>query len=211
MAVGVVIFDYGEVLSLAANQSIHQELIHITGLPEEIFEKYYWAYRQDYDAGVFSGEAYWEKIAASAGVSFTPEQITRLVDLDARMWMDLNEHMLTWHSELKAAGVRTAILSNMGTDVLRALRRDFSWLSDFDVLIWSCEAGCAKPDPSIYSHAIEKLGIPAGEALFIDNLEENIAAARAAGLQGIVFRDIAQLSRELKDGDFNIPLPKAFS
>jgi FMN phosphatase YigB (HAD superfamily) len=71
--------------------------------------------------------------------------------------------------------------------------------------------GVAKPDAGIYLHAIEKLGIPPGEALFIDNLEENIRAAEAAGLHGIVFRNMEQLARDLKLRGFNIPLPQTVS
>jgi putative hydrolase of the HAD superfamily len=209
MAVRAVILDYGEVISLAANQGIHREMIEISGLPEETFEKYYWAYRTDYDAGTLNGRTYWEKIAESAGTRFTPQQIERLAWLDARMWMDLNGAMIAWHGDLKAAGLQTAILSNMGEDVLAAIRSDFSWIHDFDVLVWSCEVGSAKPHPAIYAHAIEKLGLKAEEALFIDNLEENILAARAAGLQGIVFRDIEQLARDLHTGGYEIPLPRA--
>jgi FMN phosphatase YigB (HAD superfamily) len=60
-------------------------------------------------------------------------------------------------------------------------------------------------------HAIEKLGIKPQEALFIDNLEENIRAAEAAGLHGIVFQNIEQLGRDLRRRKFNIPLPKVVS
>jgi putative hydrolase of the HAD superfamily len=209
MPVSTVIFDYGEVISLAANQDARREMLQTAALPQELFERHYWDYRDDYDAGVLRGRAYWDRIAASAGTEFSHDQIIRLMEHDARMWMDLNPDMLAWHADLRRAGLRTAILSNMGEEVLKALRRDFSWLNNFDTLVWSCEAGCAKPDAAIYRHAIEKLAIRPEEGLFIDNLEPNIRAAQEAGLQGIVFKNVEQLRAELQERNFDLPLPGA--
>jgi putative hydrolase of the HAD superfamily len=208
MNLRAVIFDYGEVLSRPANQSVYKQLVEISGLPEDLFQKYYWAYRLDYDAAILSGRTYWEKIAEEVGAKFTPEQIERLIERDARMWMDINEPMLAWAIEIKRAALLTAILSNMGEDVLRAMRQSFPWLAQFDALIWSCELGIVKPDPAIYLDAIEKLGVQPEEALFIDNLEVNVVGAEAAGLNALLFTNIEQLSRDLRQRGFDIPLPQ---
>ena len=55
MHLRAVIFDYGEVLSKPANQSVYKQLVEISGLPEDLFQKYYWAYRLDYDAAILNG------------------------------------------------------------------------------------------------------------------------------------------------------------
>ena len=208
MHLRAVIFDYGEVLSKPANQSIHKELLEIASLPEDIFEKYYWANRLDYDAAILNGRTYWEKIAQEAGTEFVPAQIERLIERDARMWMDIDEAMLAWTLQIKRSGLRTGILSNMGEDVLRAMRQHFDWLAHFDALIWSCELGIVKPDPAIYLDAVQKLGVKPEEALFIDNLEVNVTGAEAAGLHSIVFKNIDQISREVRKRGLDVPLPQ---
>jgi len=48
--------------------------------------------------------------------------------------------MLAWAGQLQEAGIRTAILSNMGPEVLRYMRQEFSWLGTFEQHTWSCEA-----------------------------------------------------------------------
>ena len=207
MHLRAVIFDYGEVLSQPANQAAHRELVEATGLPLEIFEAHYWANRLDYDAAILSGCTYWEKIAREAGTKFTSEQIKRLIALDTRMWMDINEAMLSWALEIQRFGLRIGILSNMGEDVLRAMRQDFPWIHKFDALVWSCELGIVKPDAAIYRHAVRQLGINADEALFIDNLEVNVTAAKQAGLHSLVYKDIAQLGRDLRRHNFDLPDP----
>ena len=207
LPLGAVIFDYGEVLSQPANAIAHRELIETSGLPEEIFEKYYWAYRLDYDASILNGRTYWEKVASDAGTRFSSQQVDRLIALDMRMWMDINEPMLSWALEIQRFGLRIGILSNMGEDVLRGMRQDFPWLQKFDALIWSCELGIVKPDPAIYEHAIGRLGVEAPEALFLDNLEVNVTAAQKTGLQSIVFKDIVQLGRDIRAHEYDLPDP----
>ncbi len=209
MHLRAVIFDYGEVLSGPENQSVYRELLEISKLPEGLFQKNYWKYRLDYDAAILNGRTYWEKIAEESGAEFTAAQIDRLIERDARMWMDINEPMLAWALSIKSSGLRTAILSNMGEDVLRAMRKSFAWLEKFDALIWSCELGIVKPEPAIYLEAIRKLGVQPQEALFIDNLEVNVAGAEAAGLHAIVFNNIEQLARDLRGREFDLPLPQA--
>jgi putative hydrolase of the HAD superfamily len=67
----------------------------------------------------------------------------------------------------------------------------------FDVVVDSAFVGTRKPEPEIYAITLERLGLPAGACAFIDDLEANVAAARHAGMQGIVFRGTAQAIAEL--------------
>lgn len=207
MSIRAVILDYGEVISKPANAAVHREMLAIAAMPEALFDKLYWDLRLDFDAGLLNSHAYFQKIAQLEGKSFTRAQLEQLTECDARMWMDVNELMLAWTKELKRAGLLTAVLSNIGDGVLNAMRRGFPWLAQFDKRIWSCEIGIVKPNAAIYLYAVEQLGVRPDEALFIDNLAPNVAGAEAAGLHGIVFEDVEQLSRELLRRGFRLPLP----
>jgi putative hydrolase of the HAD superfamily len=197
-----VIFDYGEVLC-TADPAARRQLLALTGLDNESFERLYWRDRRDYDLGILDGPGYWAKFARDAGLNFTPAQIEALIENDVLMWTGaLNEPMLTWATALQNAGLFTAILSNMGPDVLRTMHQEFAWLAHFNHLTWSCELGVAKPDPAIYTLTCEALGVRPNEALFLDDKQENIRAAEPLGLHAIQFRNTAQLRQELPD-----PLP----
>lgn len=209
MRIRAVILDYGEVLSQPANPTAHRNLLRVAGVPQEVFDKLYWDYRLDYDAGILNSTTYWEKIGSEAGAEFTSEQIEQMRALDARMWMDLNEPMVAWALEIKKAGLLIGILSNMAEGVHRAMRDSFPWLDQFDAHVWSYELGIVKPDAAIYAEAVQRLRIEPAEALFIDNLEINVAGAKDAGLRSIVFRDVDQLSQELREQGFDLPLPNA--
>jgi putative hydrolase of the HAD superfamily len=198
MAIRAVIFDYGMVLSQPQEPSALNNLLAITGLDRETFDSHYWTHRHAYDMGKLNGRTYWQQFAADSSIELTATEIERLIENDVLMWCTINEPMLKWAKSLAESGLRIGILSNMGEDTLAYMRQEFSWLGDFDHHTWSCELGIAKPDPAIYTYTCEKLGVAPAEALFLDDKAENIRAAEEVGLNGIQFRDIDQLQRDLE-------------
>jgi putative hydrolase of the HAD superfamily len=205
MDLEAVIFDYGEVLSGPPDAQAHRNLLAVAGVNEEDFEKAYWAHRLDYDADILNGQTYWQTVARDTGVRFTAQQIEQLMEQDAMMWMNLNPAMIAWIPRIKQAGFRLGILSNMGHGVLGYILPRFHWLDQFDYLTWSCELGVVKPDPAIYLHTVKKLKVAPDRALFIDNLEKNIAGAEAVGLHGALFESVEQLQNDLARRGFPLP------
>jgi putative hydrolase of the HAD superfamily len=211
LSVRAVIFDYGMVLTGEPDPAAHDEMVRITGLTAEQFERFYWADRHAYDEGKLTGVTFFQKLARDAGLSLSAEQIEELNRQDARMWTTQNPAMLAWQRSLKAAGIRTAILSNMGDSVLEKIKRDFQWIDDFDVLVWSFQLHMAKPDAAIYKHALKELGTRPEETMFIDDKRVNIEAAQALGMQAFEFTTVSQLRSDLEragcDGQFPLPDP----
>lgn len=83
------------------------------------------------------------------------------------------------------AGARTALLSNSwGNDYPREL-----WGELFDVVVISSEVGMRKPDERIFRHAVTLLGLQPEECVFIDDIDHNIRAAEAIGMQGLHHTD----------------------
>jgi putative hydrolase of the HAD superfamily len=207
MPIEAVIFDYGKVLSNSEDPEAQRKLIALTGLDRADFERHYWAHRHAYDLGELNGRTYWEKVASDAGVSFTPECIDDLIETDVVMWTSLNEEMLGWVICLQEAGIKTAILSNMGEDILAYMRQEFGWLAHFQHHTWSCELGICKPDPAIYVHTCEKLKVEPHNTLFLDDKPENIAAAAGVGLNAVLFDNIEQLRVDLDARGLQAGLP----
>ena len=205
MDLQAVIFDYGEVLSGPPDPTAHNAMLAITGLSREGFEKAYWVHRLDYDADILNGQTFWQTVARENGTHFTAQQIGQLLEQDARMWMNLNPAMLAWLPRIKQAGFRLGILSNMPAGVLEYMLPRFPWLEQFDHLTWSCELGLVKPDPAIYLHTVKKLKVAPDQALFIDNLEKNTAAAEAVGLHAALFQSVEQLQSDLEARGFSLP------
>jgi len=210
VALKAVVFDYGMVLSGPPHPEAHDELRRITGLPYEAFERFYWTDRHAYDRGDLTGLEFWKKFAADTGLTLSEDQIGELNDWDARMWTTINPATLRWHKQLKERGLKTAILSNMGDNVLERIERKFPWIADFDILIWSYQHGMAKPEPAIYRLLLERLGTAPEETLFLDDKIENIEGARQLGIRGLQFSTVNELRQDLISGGMDawLPLPE---
>jgi putative hydrolase of the HAD superfamily len=194
-----VLFDYGQVLTLPPDSGAWQRMLAITGLSDDTFHRAYWRHRHDYDRDDLNAVSYWPAVAATAGITFSSEQIESLITADVDMWTLINQPMLDWAQSLQRAGIRTGILSNIGDAMTSGLLARLPWLSGFYHCTWSYAHHLAKPEAAIYRCAIEGLGTPPANILFIDDKSENIEAACAVGLQAIRYTDHAAFEREMEE------------
>ena len=110
-------------------------------------------------------------------------------------YMVPDEAMIAGVLAARRSGVRTAMLSNSwGED-----RYDPAQLERlFDAWVISGLEGVRKPDPAIYELAVERIGLPAAECVFVDDLPGNLKPARALGMATVVHRgDAAQTLDEV--------------
>ncbi|SNS82255.1 2-haloacid dehalogenase [Sphingomonas laterariae] len=99
---------------------------------------------------------------------------------------------------LDAAGVPLFAITNFSAEFWAPFRADHAALFDrFRDILVSGEEKMVKPDPAIFDLAMRRFGLAPGEALFVDDRAENVAAGEAAGLIGHVFRDAPTLRADL--------------
>ena len=99
---------------------------------------------------------------------------------------------------LKAAGQRLFALSNWSAETFPLVRDRFAELKLFEKLFISGEHGCAKPDERFYRLALDGIGLPIRNLLFIDDNRDNILAAERLGLRSLAFTDAPTLRRDLQ-------------
>jgi epoxide hydrolase-like predicted phosphatase len=87
---------------------------------------------------------------------------------------------------------QTAILSNSFVGARREEQRHHQVEDMCDLIIYSHEVGVAKPDRRIFELTWQRLGVQPEEMLFLDNAQVHVEAARASGIQAILFEDTAQ-------------------
>jgi len=95
----------------------------------------------------------------------------------------LQAEMLELIKDLRAAGLRTGLLSNSWGASDGYPRHLFGEL--FDDVVISAEVGMRKPEDRIFMLASRRLGVPPDECVFIDDVEHNITAARALGFHTV--------------------------
>jgi putative hydrolase of the HAD superfamily len=206
--VKAVIFDYGDVLCFRPTPAQIEASARILDVPADQFNALWGRHRDRFDRGDITSDAYWSQFAKDAGKSVTAAQLRDLAAKDVAMWSSLNPAMVGWLEDLSKAGIKTAVLSNMHADMAEYARQNFKWLSSLTCVTLSAEIRSIKPAPEIYEHCLQGLKVEAQEALFIDDREVNVQAARAMGLHAIVFKSIDQLREELQAGGFR-HLPRA--
>ncbi|MFI7698073.1 HAD family hydrolase [Nonomuraea sp. NPDC049480] len=131
------------------------------------------------------------------GPSFERDLAARLLTLDGvppvaeglleRMFAGFErvEPMYDMLREVREHGVKTCLLSNSWSNEYPR----HEWDGLFDAVVISGEVGMRKPEPRIFRHALDQVGLPGEECVFIDDIEANIVAARTLGMTGIHHRD----------------------
>jgi putative hydrolase of the HAD superfamily len=182
-----VLFDYGLVLTGPPDPAAWARMKLLLHAEESPFHAAYWAHRHAYDRGDLTGRAYWAHVAADLHRNPTPAGLDALIAADTALWTQPNQPMIDFAASLQRAGYKTGILSNIGNEMETGVRDCCPWLAAFTHLTFSHNLRLAKPDPAIYLHAATGLATPTSEILFIDDREDNIAAARTAGMATILY------------------------
>ncbi len=87
---------------------------------------------------------------------------------------------------LRSAGIRIAIVSDAGADDVESWERS-PLRHRFDATVFSYKLGIRKPDARIYQHALDAIGVPAGESIFVgDGGSDEHRGARAVGMQAVL-------------------------
>jgi len=129
------------------------------------------------------------------------EQLGRPIDLDGFgesyfAHLEPNPPMIDYMRELRGRGYRMAICTNNVREWEPLWRAMLPVDEIFDVVVDSAFVGTRKPEPRIYELTLERLGVPAGAALLIDDIEINCAAARELGIRAVWFQSAEQAIAE---------------
>lgn len=138
------------------------------------------------DGRLTTFEAYAE-IIRRAGGPVHEDQVRDLVRHDHRLLREaalLCDDTVPFLHALRRKGVRTALVSNC-SDNTRSFLTELGLVEQVDAVVLSCEVGAAKPDPSIYEHALDQLGVAADAAVFVDDQPAYCAGAAALGIHAV--------------------------
>ena len=101
-------------------------------------------------------------------------------------------------ADLAAAGVPLYAITNFSGEFFAPFRaQEAAFFAQFRDIVVSGDERLVKPDAAIYHLALDRFGIAAADALFVDDRAENVAGAQAVGMHGVLFTDAAALRDEL--------------
>jgi len=197
LSIKAVVFDYGNVISLTQDPKVMDELAGRVGVEREKFASALWSLRGDYDLGIISAKEYFKTVLSSLAVFMDEKSIEEIIEIDTNSWKNINTETEALMKEIKAAGYLLGILSNVPHEFLAWAKKNLPVFSLPHVGLYSCEVNLVKPDEAIYKKLLSMLGVEAPELVFFDDNAENIAGAKALGVEAILWKDVESARREL--------------
>jgi epoxide hydrolase-like predicted phosphatase len=197
MTIQAIVFDIGDVLEINADTGWKAKWeTHLSLNLTDIFARIENS-GLDGRLGTCSEAEWLEGLRQFSGMDQT--QTDALMD-DFWTWYvgQPNTELIDYFASLRSS-YKTAILSNsfLGARAREQARYGFEDMTD--LIVYSHEVGLAKPDPKIYALTCERLGAQPAEIVFLDDLESNIAGAKAFGMHAVLFQNNAQSIAEIQN------------
>lgn len=197
MTIKALIFDVGGVLIRTESVAPREALGKRFGLgPWELHDVIFKSpLAEQATVGQVKDEAVWEQVRQQ--LKFPIEEMKQFQDA---FWAGdvLDEPLVDWVAS-KRGQYRTGILSNAWPNARGFLTGLPKLAQAFETLVISAEEGLRKPHPEIYRRILNRLGVTGQEAVFVDDVLENIEAARQLGMTGLHYKPGLNVPQALAD------------
>jgi len=190
-----IIFDWGGVLIEDPAPRLYEYCAKALGVGEEQYRIVFDTCMNDFQTGRITEQQLWMNMTSRLNVPM-PKANSLWSDAFAAAYRP-RQKLFSLAGRLRRAGCKIALLSNTEKPAVELIRKQK--YDVFDVEVFSCLEGTAKPERKIYEITLDRLGTPAGQTLFIDDRQDFIDGAQKVGLQTILFKNIEQLKKDLAD------------
>ena len=188
----LIYFDLGNVIIqniLASSDYLHS----VYQVSRDTAQRFFKPLVHRFQKGELSEERFWKECAH---IGIRPNNVRNFWAENLKPAV-IDNTVLAIAERLRHAGHQTGILSNIirpHADMLR----DRGIYQSFNPIILSCDVGTRKPEQKIFQIAAEEAQTTFGQILFIDDLQENVAAARALGIDSIQYTTSDKLTNDVQ-------------
>jgi len=198
MSIRAVIFDLGGVLVRTEYQAPRQHLAEQFGMDYEDIERIVFGGGPNGSAaratvGQITEEEHWQNVMKMLKIPGTESKRVEKEFFDGDV---LDRNLIQFLRSLKPR-YKTGLISNAWSGLRSYILRE-KFDDAFDHLVISAEVGVAKPSAEIFQLALKQLEVSPGEAVFVDDVLENIEACERVGMKGILFKDPQNTLKKLK-------------
>ncbi|MBU4445613.1 HAD family phosphatase [bacterium] len=197
-----IFFDLGNVLIHVDKERAIWEIAKLPGLNlntvKQIAES---NLEKEFEKGYFSADEYIDKLQREYGILINVT-LDHLIDIWQQPFEIIPE---VWELiPVLKKQARLVLLSNTNDLHIRAVRKKYSILDELDNLVLSYEVGSCKPEEQIYREALKIEDSLPEESIFIDDLHENVVAARLIGIRSHQFQHVEGLRTFLQESGFSL-------
>jgi len=181
-----IIFDMGGVILRTVSLNPRQELANQCGKTVEELSRLVFSSPVSIasEKGLLSRQDFWKELMHLLGVD---EKMAASFEKNF-FGGDKEDQAMVHLIETIRSQYKLGLLSNAFEGTRQSIEKHYSFLKFFDVALFSYEVGERKPDEHIFKLILEKLQVAPYEALFIDDLFENVLGAQRLGIQTIWYR-----------------------
>jgi epoxide hydrolase-like predicted phosphatase len=186
MTVRAVFFDFGGVLMRTEFQAPRQKLAERFNMDYDEIDKAVFNCDSARRAslGEIAEEQFWADVLRRFKLPASEAQAFR----DQFFGGDIIDRDLVEYIRSLRGSFHTGLISNAWSGMRGFLAKE-KLLDLFDTVVISAEVGVVKPSAKIYQLALEQASVSADEAVFVDDMPENVAACQKVGMTGILFND----------------------
>ncbi|HOX06666.1 MAG TPA: HAD-IA family hydrolase [Planctomycetota bacterium] len=178
-----VIFDLAEVL-IAGLPRCEEELAPVFGIsPDAVLPGLRGEVMLAYNRGEMSEDEYWARTCARNGWRGDVERAKAVLRRNFARKVPGTEDVLRELAPLH----RVFLLSDHNREWIDHIEGIHPFLGMFERRFYSYDLGCVKTERRAFEQVLAAIGAPAAECVFIDDFPQNVATARAVGIDGIVF------------------------
>jgi HAD superfamily hydrolase (TIGR01509 family) len=177
-----IIFDFFGVISSGVAQSWFDEYF-----PKGISQRLKLDWCSAIDEGQLSGDEVWQKLGHL--VLVPPQQVRQ----EWFSFAEINSEVVDAIERLRQT-YQIGLCTNAGWSFVRELLQAHNLDRLFDEIVISSEVHAVKPGDRILRIALDRLQTQPDESVFVDDNAENVRAAQAIGMKGILFRSVADLA-----------------
>jgi putative hydrolase of the HAD superfamily len=194
-----IYFDLGNVLCLFSRPQEIRQVSEVSGVPEEKISEVLLNHETgilwEYERGEIDDQQFYEKFCR---LTDSRPEMSALLRADSEIFQ-FNVELLPIVAHLEDAQIPLGILSNICPPHWRFVSDGRYGMipGAFKKTVLSYEVGAQKPSEKIYRRATELAGVAPNQILFIDDIEENVAAAHRAGWDAVQYTTPDALEQEL--------------
>lgn len=195
------VFDFGRVLFNWQPETLLQQVLPARVVDDasaahwvaQVFQSYGgdWG---EFDRGTVEPDALVRRISQRTGLA--PAEVEAVVQAVPASLTPI-QASIDLLQRLQQPGRAMFYLSNMPAPYADHLEREHAFVRGFTDGVFSARVQLIKPEPAIFAMASQRFGVAPAELIFFDDSPANVAAARAAGWQALLFSSAAQAEQDL--------------